>query len=144
MRRLDEMRRCQHRRRMYSVRSDGHHGVTRAWTSCAEAEGSAVQVADQVERRGLLEDMRAMVVFMESNPHLPVGEMAKVELTYFPEGCDGHKEGEVERLAALMGVAPRWEGAHFVCEKRIGQAFYRVVAIPEAVRTKERAFRWGS
>lgn len=143
MRRLDEMRWCQHQVRMHSVRQDGREGTARAWTSCSRAEESAVQVAGQLERRELLADLRAMVTYLEANPHLPVGEMASVELTYYPEGCDGHKEGEVLRLADRMGVAPQREGTHFVCEKRSGQARYRVVAIPEAARTQERAFRWG-
>lgn len=143
MRRLDETRRCQHQVRVYSVRQDGREGAARAWTSCSRAEGSAVQVAGQAERRELLEDLRAMVTYLEANPHLPVGEMATVELTYYPEGCDGNKEAEVLRVADRMGLVPRREGTHFVCEKRIGQALYRVVAIPEAARTRERAYRWG-
>ena len=91
--------------RVYSVRQDGREGTARAWTSCSRAEGSAVQVAGQAERRELLEDLRAMVTYLEANPHLPVGEMATVELTYYPEGCDGNKEAEVLRVADRMGLA---------------------------------------
>ncbi|WP_241480272.1 hypothetical protein [Nocardiopsis halotolerans] len=91
-------------------------------------------MADPGERQGLLGDLRTLVMYLETRPELPVGEMARVEITYFPEGCDDRQEREVVRLAEALGTRPRWEGDHFVCDKWFGQAGYRVVSIPERVR----------
>jgi hypothetical protein len=139
MRRWDEGQRCQAGERACAAGDVVRHGVLRRSTACRRAEESVVRVADPDERRDLLADLRALVVYLESNPHLPVGEMTRVEVTYFPEGCDGHQEDEVVRLAGLLGVLPRWEGAHYSCERRFGQSAYRVVSIPESARTKEEA-----
>jgi hypothetical protein len=138
MRRWDEGQRCQAGERACAAGDVVRHGVLRRPTACRRAEESVVRVAGQEERRVLLADLRTLVTYLERNPHLPVGEMTRVEVTYFPEGCDGHQEDEVVRLAGLLGVLPRREGEHYSCERRFGQAAYRVVSIPESVRTKER------
>jgi hypothetical protein len=138
MRRWDEGQRCQAGERACAAGDVVRHGVLRRPAACQQAEESVVRVADPDERRGLLADLRALVTYLEMHPYLPVGEMTRVEVTYFPEGCDGHQEDEVVRLAGLLGALPRWEGEHYSCERRFGQAAYRVVSIPESVRTKEK------
>ncbi|MFE1466839.1 hypothetical protein [Nocardiopsis dassonvillei] len=87
----------------------------------------------------LLTDLRALVAYLEAHPQLPVGEMTRVEITYFPEGCDGHQRDQVVRLAEALGTRSRWEGEHFSCGKWFGQAGYRVVSIPERARKDELA-----
>jgi hypothetical protein len=90
-----------------------------------------VPVAGQRERQTLLADLRALVAYLEIHPRLPVGKMTRVEITYFPEGCDGHQQDQVVRLAEALGTRPRWEGEHFACGRWFGRAGYRVVSIPE-------------
>jgi hypothetical protein len=57
---------------------------------CRRVKEPVVPVAGQRERQMLLTDLRALVACLEAHPQLPVGEMTRVEITYFPEGCDGH------------------------------------------------------
>ncbi|WP_150253575.1 hypothetical protein [Nocardiopsis deserti] len=101
---------------------------------CRRVKEPVVPVAGQRERQMLLADLRALVAHLEAHPQLPVGEMTRVEITYFPEGCDGHQQDQVVRLAEALGTRPRWEGEHFSCGRWFGQAGYRVVSIPERAR----------
>ncbi|MGW9351870.1 hypothetical protein [Nocardiopsis flavescens] len=95
-----------------------------------------------VERRELVEGLRALARFLEADPRLPVGQAARVELSYFPEGCDGRQEDEVLRLARRMGTPAGWEGVLFVTEKRFGQVVYRVVSFPRLLAERERSAGW--
>ncbi|WP_232532386.1 hypothetical protein [Nocardiopsis dassonvillei] len=106
---------------------------------CRRVKEPVVPVAGQRERQMLLTDLRALVAYLEAHPQLPVGEMTRVEITYFPEGCDGHQQDQVVRLAEALGTRSRWEGEHFSCGKWFGQAGYRVVSIPERARKGELA-----
>ncbi|MEV2274547.1 hypothetical protein AB0I72_03080 [Nocardiopsis sp. NPDC049922] len=141
MRRLDESRRCQHEPRLYAVGGRGRRRTFGLRNVCSQAEGATLRVAGRSKRLALLDDLRRLASYLEANPDLPVGEMTRVEIVYFTEGCDGHQQDEVARLAGVMEVAPRWEGDHYVTEKRIGQAGYRVVSIPENTRVRERPLR---
>ncbi|MGW9349129.1 hypothetical protein [Nocardiopsis flavescens] len=98
--------------------------------------------AGAVERREPVEGLRALARFLEADPRLPVGRTARVELSYFPEGCDGRQEDEVDRWARRMGTPAGWEGALFVTEKRFGRVAYRVVSIPRAAGERERSAGW--
>ncbi|MFE6307625.1 hypothetical protein [Nocardiopsis sp. NPDC057823] len=114
------VRRCRHGVRLQAVGERGEAGAGRWSGPCRQAGADTVTDAGMVERRELVEGLRALARFLEADPRLPVGQAARVELSYFPEGCDGRQEDEVLRLARRMGTPADWEGALFVTEKRFG------------------------
>lgn len=136
MRHLDESRACPAGERSCVMGGVVDHGVLWQPSFCRKAQESVLRVAAPEERKGMLADLRTLLLYLESNPHLPLAEMTRTEVTYFTEGCDGHQESEVVRLAGALGARPRWEGRHYMCEKRFGTASYRVVSIPEAIRAR--------
>ena len=138
----ERARRCRHGVRLRAVGERGEAGAGRWSGPCRRAGADTVTDAGLVERRELVEGLRALARFLEADPRLPVGQAARVELSYFPEGCDGRQEDEVLRLAQRMGTPAGWEGALFVTEKRFGQVAYRVVSIPRAVGERERPTGW--
>ncbi|WP_051415676.1 hypothetical protein [Nocardiopsis sp. CNT312] len=92
-------------------------------------------------RRQVIADLRELADFLGAHPHLPVSPHTSVDVSYFPRGGgDAAAFAEVSRAGALLGSMPVWEGEHLVVGHQRGVARYRVVAIPERVRARYRAW----
>ncbi|GAA1463139.1 hypothetical protein NE857_03485 [Nocardiopsis exhalans] len=92
-------------------------------------------------RARIIADMRALATFLEEHPELPVSPHTNVEVSYFPRtNIDDDSFAEVAEAASRLGRIPAWEGEHYVVEHQRGAGRYRVVAIPEAVRSRYRAW----
>ncbi|GAA4899394.1 hypothetical protein [Streptomonospora salina] len=102
-------------------------------------EHPVAPVTDPEAHRALAEDLRALADFLQHRPDLPVSAHTRVEVVYFPNGDDRHRNGEVARVAGLLGTEAHTEGEHTVCGRDFGRAAYWVVAIPEDVMARHRA-----
>ncbi|GAA1115424.1 hypothetical protein NE857_26040 [Nocardiopsis exhalans] len=92
-------------------------------------------------RARIIADMRALADFLEEHPGLPISPHTSVEVSYFPRtNIDEAAFEEVAEAASRVGRIPAWEGEHYVVEHRHGAGRYRVVAIPEQVRSRYRAW----
>lgn len=92
-------------------------------------------------RARIIADMRALATFLEEHPELPISPHTSVEVSYFPRTSrDEVAFDEVSEAGARLGRIPAWEGEHYVVEHRHGAGRYRVVAIPETVRARYRAW----
>ncbi|WP_211719528.1 hypothetical protein [Nocardiopsis sp. MG754419] len=92
-------------------------------------------------RARIIADMRALATFLEEHPGLPISAHTSVEVSYFPRtSIDEDAFEEVVEAASWLGRIPAWEGEHYVVEHHHGAGRYRVVAIPELVRARYRAW----
>ncbi|MBR8741231.1 hypothetical protein [Nocardiopsis sp. MG754419] len=92
-------------------------------------------------RERIITDMRTLATFLEEHPQLPLSPHTSVEVSYFPRTSrDEVAFEEVVEAASWLGRIPAWEGEHYVVEHQRGAGRYRVVAIPEAVRSRYRAW----
>ncbi|SIO90183.1 hypothetical protein [Nocardiopsis sp. JB363] len=92
-------------------------------------------------RERIITDMRALATLLEEHPQLPISPHTSVDVTYFPRTeSDQAALAEVVEAGAYLGRIPAWEGDHYLVEHACGAGRYRVVAIPEAVRARYRAW----
>ncbi|GAB3712554.1 hypothetical protein [Nocardiopsis oceani] len=92
-------------------------------------------------RARIIADMRSLADFLAERPDLPMSPHTSVDVSYFPRTCtDQAAFAEVVEAGARLGRIPAWEGEHYVVEHHRGAGRYRVVAIPEAVRARYRAW----
>lgn len=92
-------------------------------------------------RARIIADMRALAAFLEEHSDLPISPHTSVEVSYFPRtSMDEAAFEEVAEAASRLGRIPVWEGEHYVVEHQRGAGRYRVVAIPETVRSRYRAW----
>jgi len=92
-------------------------------------------------RARIIADMRALAAFLEEHSELPISPHTSVEVSYFPRTSrDEAAFEEVAEAGARLGRIPAWEGEHYVVEHHRGAGRYRVVAIPETVRSRYRAW----
>ncbi|GAA1778394.1 hypothetical protein [Streptomonospora arabica] len=97
-----------------------------------------MRIADAPARARITADLHALADFLQTRPAVPVPEITRLELAYFPSGSDSDQIIEVDRAAEALGTVARWQGAHYVAHHRIGAAAYRAVAIPsKACRAHE-------
>jgi hypothetical protein len=86
--------------------------------------------ADPAERAALIEGLRALAVYLESNPDVPAPSHADV-YAFPPDGeCSGMRAG-VDAAAELLGSQPRETagGEHYSATRSFGPVEYRIVAI---------------
>ncbi|WP_017593765.1 hypothetical protein [Nocardiopsis potens] len=98
------------------------------------------------ERRAVIEGLRALADFLDDHPEVPLCPSSE-PLAVFPEGDDTECFADIDRVAALIGVAPKRRGDHYVAEREFGPAGSEVVlgyvAIPadsHARYTAERSY----
>lgn len=92
-------------------------------------------------RERIIADMRSLATFLEEHPQLPISPHTSVDVTYFPRTeSDQAALAEVVEAGAYLGRIPAWEGDHYLVEHACGAGRYRVVAIPELVRARYRAW----
>ena len=92
-------------------------------------------------RERIITDMRSLASFLEEHPQLPISPHTSVDVTYFPHtASDQAVLAEVVEAGAYLGRIPAWEGDHYLVEHACGAGRYRVVAIPERVRARYRAW----
>jgi hypothetical protein len=92
--------------------------------------------ANQTKRPDVIRGLRELAVLLESCPELPAPYALDV-LVFPPDGTDADICAEVDRIAALLGVAVQdatAQRAHYTASKSFGPVNYRAVAIPSRVR----------
>jgi hypothetical protein len=83
---------------------------------------------DLFARTQTISGLRALADFLENNPAVPVSEFGW-EVSHYPEGTDQEQKAEVDRIAALLSVAPD-NRRHYMASKTFGRITYRAVHIP--------------
>ncbi|MFB9833812.1 hypothetical protein [Actinoallomurus acaciae] len=92
-------------------------------------------------RTDLIGGLYALADFLDANPAVPVPRFS-TEVLVHARGTDKEAFAEVDRVAALLGVAVRDQtarGGHYKAVRSFGPVDYRYVAIPTAVMAVHRA-----
>ncbi|GAA4484442.1 hypothetical protein GCM10023191_007610 [Actinoallomurus oryzae] len=85
--------------------------------------------------------LQALADYLDTNPAVPVPEFS-IEVLVHARGTDEVASAEVDRVAALLGVAVRDDtarGGHYKAIRTFGPVEYRCLAIPAAVMAVHRA-----
>jgi hypothetical protein len=86
--------------------------------------------ADSTERTALINGLRGMADYLESNPEVPAPIYTDM-LTFPPNGEWAEMRAEIDAIAARLGVTARKSyGGHYVASRYFGPVEYRAVAIP--------------
>lgn len=86
--------------------------------------------ADSTERTALINGLRRMADYLESNPEVPVPAYTDM-LTFPPNGEWAEMRAEIDAIAVRLGVTARKSyGGHYVASRFFGPVEYRAVAIP--------------
>jgi hypothetical protein len=97
--------------------------------------------ADQERRPRVIRGLRELAALLESCLDIPAPYALDV-LVFPPDGTDADICAEVDRIAALLGVAVQdatAQRAHYTASKRFGPVSYRAVAIPSRIRAYHNA-----
>jgi hypothetical protein len=97
--------------------------------------------ADQARRPGVIRGLRELAALLESCPGIPAPYTVNV-LVFPPDGTDSALITEVNRVAALLGVAVQdgtAQHGHYTASKCFGPVSYRVIAIPSSIRAYHEA-----
>ncbi len=92
--------------------------------------------ANPARRPGVIRGLRQLAALLESCPGIPAPYTLDV-LVFPPDGTDTDICAEVDRIAALLGVAVQdatAQHAHYTASKSFGPVTYRAVAIPSRIR----------
>jgi hypothetical protein len=85
--------------------------------------------ADSTERAAFISGLRQIAEYLESNPEVPAPIYSTIHA--FPDGDWPEMCGEIDAIAARLGVAPHvTPGGHYSADLRFGPVDYRAVAIP--------------
>lgn len=88
--------------------------------------------ADTTERAALIDGLRALSDFLESNPQVPAPIHSDL-FTFPPDGGWAVMCAEVDSVAALLGTTGRKTGGgHYIAVRSFGLIEYRFVAIPRS------------
>jgi hypothetical protein len=86
--------------------------------------------SNSTERAALINGLRALADYLESNPEVPSPVYTDV-LTFPPNGEWAEMRAEIDAIAAYLGVtANDGYGSHYVASRYFGPVEYRAVAIP--------------
>src|SRR5579875_2510265 len=86
--------------------------------------------ADTMQRAALIDGLRALADYLESNPEVPTPTYADV-FTFPPDGDWAVMRAEIDAIATRLGVTGReTAGGHYVATRSFGPVEYRDVAIP--------------
>ncbi len=86
--------------------------------------------ADTMQRAALIDGLRALADYLESNPEVPTPTYADV-FTFPPDGDWAVMRAEIDAIATRLGVTGReTAGGHYVATRSFGPVEYRAVAIP--------------
>jgi hypothetical protein len=92
--------------------------------------------ANPARRIDVIRGLRELAALLESCPDIPAPYTLDV-LVFPPDGTDAEICAEVDRIAALLGIAVQdatARHAHYTATKGFGAVRYRAVAIPSRVR----------
>jgi hypothetical protein len=85
--------------------------------------------ADLTRRAALIDGLRALADYLESNSYVPAPKYMDVYVFPPDEDCAGMR-AEIDAAAALLGVRAGWTvGGHYVARRAFGPVEYQVVAI---------------
>jgi hypothetical protein len=87
-------------------------------------------------RADFIAGLHALADYLNDNPAVPVPPFQTDVLIHI-RGTDQEQRAEVDRLAALLGVAvvdQTGTGGHYTATRAFGPVEYRCVAVPHAVR----------
>jgi len=86
--------------------------------------------ADPAERAALIQGLRALADYLESNADVPATSYAPV-YAFPPDGECAGMRAEIDSIAALLGVKAREtaDGSHYTALRSFGPVEYRAVAI---------------
>jgi hypothetical protein len=86
--------------------------------------------ADSTERAQLINGLRGLADYLESNPEVPAPGYSHV-YTFPPNGEWAEMCAEIDATAARLGVTARQSGGgHYVATRSFGPVEYSAVAIP--------------
>jgi hypothetical protein len=86
--------------------------------------------ADSTQRAALINGLRGMADYLESNPEVPAPIYTDM-LTFPPHGEWAEMRAGIDAIAARLGVtACETHGGHYVATRFFGPVEYRAVAIP--------------
>jgi hypothetical protein len=85
--------------------------------------------ADSTERTALINGLRGMADYLESNPEVPAPIYTDM-LTFPPNGEWAEMCTEIDAIAARLGVTAGDIYGHYVAFRYFGPVEYRAVAIP--------------
>jgi len=80
-------------------------------------------------RRDVIAGLRALADRLEAEPYLPVGRWSYMQYTASQGRCPQDAVREVDRVARILGVTPRWRGDDYVAEADFGPVQYVAVAL---------------
>lgn len=92
--------------------------------------------ADSDERDALINGLRGLADYLESNPEIPAPVCSDV-LTFPPKGEWTEMCAEIDAIAARLGVTAGNIYGHYVASRYFGPVEYRAVAIPPKSDNKE-------
>ncbi|RFS83733.1 hypothetical protein D0T12_22245 [Actinomadura spongiicola] len=98
--------------------------------------------ADPVARHRLIIGLRALAVFLEANPAVPVNTCGNDLLVSVRAGDDASSAAVVDQVAALLGVKvadDTDQGGHYTANRDFGGISYRIVHIPDQRRREHHA-----
>lgn len=86
--------------------------------------------ANSTERDALINGLRGMADFLESNPEVPTP--IYTDMLIFPPNREWTEmKAEIDAIAARLGVtACKSYGGHYVARRSFGPIEYRAVALP--------------
>jgi hypothetical protein len=87
--------------------------------------------AEPAERTALLQGLRTLADYLESNPGIPVTSHATV-YAFPPDGACAEMRAEIDSIAALLAVEAHEtadDGSHYTAMRSFGPVEYRAVAI---------------
>jgi hypothetical protein len=86
--------------------------------------------ANSEERSAVIEGLRGLVDYLESNPVIPAPVYVTIH-TFPPDDEWAGMTADIDAIAALLGVtAEMTPGGHYVADRFFGPVDYRAVAIP--------------
>ena len=86
--------------------------------------------ADSAERAELINGLRSLADYLESNPEVPAPAYPVVH-TFPPADDWAEMRAEIDATAARLGVTAHLTcGGHYVAVRSFGPVEYRAVAIP--------------
>jgi hypothetical protein len=86
--------------------------------------------ADSTERTALINGLRGLADYLESNPEVPAPAYPAVHM-FPPDGDWAEMRAQIDAIAALLGVTAHQSGTrHYVATRSFGPVEYRAVAIP--------------
>ncbi|URN07691.1 hypothetical protein LUW74_32935 [Actinomadura madurae] len=96
---------------------------------------------DLFARHQIILGLRALAVFLEANPGVPVNEFGH-DLTVSVVADDASAVALVDQAAALLGVDvadDTGRGGHYTATRTFGRVSYRIVHIPQRRHEEYRA-----